>query len=150
MTADDVTIARSSAVIDRRYRYSASPGELGLQSAVAPFALLECDDGFVQMPLVEVGPKRVCDPDFRVGDLPEKKVTDPELATGSNQQIRVRQPRCIKVRCKFIFLNTAVFRSRPPAVSQNPIYRVNDLRTAAVIQSHTEHYSLVTPRTADS
>src|SRR5688572_8883629 len=57
---------------------------------IAPLALLEVQDCLQEMVSSKIGPERFRDVDFRVSDLPEKKVTDPKLAARSNQQVGFR------------------------------------------------------------
>src|SRR5579864_1418685 len=72
-------------------------GSAHAQAAIAPFPLLKIDDGLEQIFLGEVRPQSFRDPKFRVGDLPEKKITEAQLTAGANQQVGVRQTPGIKV-----------------------------------------------------
>ena len=58
-----------------------------LQAAVAALALLKGDDRFVQMPLLEVRPECIRDPDLGISNLPEKKIADAEFTAGQDQEI---------------------------------------------------------------
>src|SRR5215472_9784508 len=70
-----------------------------LNPSVAALALLKLHQRFEQPRAVEIRPQRVRYENLRIGDLPEQKIADAQLATRSNQQVgvwqalRVQMPR---------------------------------------------------------
>src|SRR5437870_1469277 len=51
----------------------------GVDAAIAPLALLECQDRLEQVPTPEVGPERIGDVDLGICDLPEEEVAHAHL-----------------------------------------------------------------------
>src|SRR5580692_7738475 len=62
------------------------------QAAVAPFALLKIEQGFVELGAVEIRPQGFGHINFRVGNLPQQKIADAHLPARANQQVGVGQP----------------------------------------------------------
>src|SRR5438876_8905812 len=60
-----------------------------LDAAVAPLAFLVLEDGLEKMLAPEIRPICGSDPDFAIGDLPEKKVADAHFTVGEDLQLRV-------------------------------------------------------------
>ena len=42
---------------------------------------------FQKVSVGKIGPERICEKEFRICEFPKQKITEPEIATGSDQQI---------------------------------------------------------------
>lgn len=60
-----------------------------MDGAVAAFAFLEVEEGFEKTGAVEIGPERIGDEDFGVGNLPEEEIADAHFTAGANEKIRI-------------------------------------------------------------
>ena len=67
------------------------------QAAVAPFALLIVRQRGVKFRTPKIGPKRLGDVNFRVGDLPQQEIADAQLAASADQQVGIGQAGGIKI-----------------------------------------------------
>jgi hypothetical protein len=55
--------------------------------------------------------------EFRIGDLPKEKITDPHLTTGPDQQVHIRHPLRVQVignglRCYRSWIKATLFWTR--------------------------------------
>ena len=66
-----------------------------MDAAVPPVALLVSEDGLEEMSLPDVGPQRIRHPDFRIGDLPDRKLLT-RLSPLVGQQIGIGLGRRIE------------------------------------------------------
>src|SRR5260370_16028126 len=83
--SDDSPIGNSFRLQRRNFR------ALRSQTAIAPFALLVVCQRGIEFRTPEIGPKRLGDVNFRVGDLPQQEIADAHLAAGADDQIGIGQ-----------------------------------------------------------
>ena len=62
-------------------------------------------NGFSEIGIPEVGPVFWADDNFRVRNLPEQKIGDAKFTGGSNEKVRVRELRGVKVFGKKLVIN---------------------------------------------
>src|SRR5438128_2048538 len=82
----------------------------------------------------EVGPELVHEHELRVGSLPEQEVRDPELARGSDQEIRIGHVRLVQKGRESLLVEPLRSHSRLERAARG----FDDLRAAAVIERDPE------------
>src|SRR5215203_3954211 len=73
-------------------------------AAVAAIALLIREDGFEQVPLAEVRPERLRDPDLGIGNLPQEEIADAHFSAGADEQIRIGLAGGVEKACEALFV----------------------------------------------
>src|SRR5579859_8046191 len=113
------------------------------QPAVSPFAPLIVRDGVQQIGAFEVRPQLTDYIDFRVGDLPKKKITNPQFAARTNHQVWVRHC-AVKMSAYQIFSNVEMIYPSIVARSiDDGAERIDDLRTSAIVQRQCERHACI-------
>src|SRR5206468_4939868 len=111
-----------------------------LDAAVAPLAFLVLEDGLEKMLAPEIRPICGSDPDFGIGDLPEKKVADAHFPAGADQQIGIRDARGVEKPRNRLFAD----RSPVPVVVElgmEAVKCVHELRAPAVIEGDVQNHA---------
>src|SRR5438270_58423 len=98
------------------------------------------------MTLLEIGPERIRDPDFGIRDLPQKKITHPQLAACPNQQIGIKPTRSTEESDILYFTDAPIPGSGCSAVGQEKIHRVNNFRAPTLTQSEAEDHPRIALR----
>ena len=79
--------------------------------AVTAFAFLVVEEGFEEASAIEIGPERVGDKNFGVGDLPEEEIADAHLAAGSDQQVGIREVGGVEVAREIVLGDEPALRT---------------------------------------
>ena len=77
-------------------RFILSPRDTGY-AAEAPLPLLIVYNCSKKLGPSEVRPQGLCDPEFCIGQLPEKEIADSHFSACTNEQIRLRKSLSIKM-----------------------------------------------------
>ena len=104
---------------------------------VSPLAFLICENGLEQVPLAEVGPQRVGDPDLRVRDLPEQEVADPHLAARPDQQVGIGLARGIEKISEALLVQLVGADARRHDAARG----FHDFGAAAVVERDVEQHA---------
>src|SRR5204863_7101310 len=81
--------------------------------AITAFADLIISNGFQQVNPAEVGPEGFGYVNLGIGRLPEKKIAQPQLAAGADDQIEFRKMPRVKMAVNGLFINVEMIK---PAV----------------------------------
>src|SRR5260370_33334320 len=127
---------RTGWLLDRSFAFADAP--------TTALAFLKFEQGLQKSRAVEVGPERLGDENLRIRNLPEQEIADAHFAAGADQQVGVRQALGIQVPGQ-LFLADALCGSMAVAFLENCIHGVDDLGTAAIVQSQTLHHALIPP-----
>src|SRR6266540_4234527 len=115
----------------RRARPPRAKLEVPLPAAeAAPAAGVVVESG-AELVLAEIGPERVDEDQLGIGELPQEKVRNPQLAGGTDQEVGVRHLGRIEISRERLLVH--LFAARDGAVG-----RVHDLGPPAVVERDPE------------
>src|SRR5579871_1847917 len=106
--------------------------------AEAALTRLEPGDGIIQLRLAEVGPQRVGEVEFRIGEVPQQEVADALLAAGAYEEVRIRTVTQSHGRAEGCFIGGLEL-----ALDRKAARRVQDVPAPAVADSDIEQHAWV-------
>jgi len=113
-----------------RERALAGGGFGGVNTTVAAFAFLEVEEGFEEVGSIEIRPQRFGDEDFRVGNLPEKKIADAHFTAGADEEIGIGKVGSVEM-ARDLFLGDGL--TMVVGLGEDGIHGVHNFSAAAVV-----------------
>ena len=113
-----------------------------IDATIATLPFLVVKNGFKEMPLPKIRPQRFCYPYLRIGNLPEEKIGNTELAARPNEQIGVRKPSCIEMLGEKGLIDVRHFSFGKSLVNEK-LTSVDDFCSAAVVEGDIKKESRI-------